>query len=242
MFWCREKTKKQRNNMKRAINMAIIGVAAIIITGCRSEMTRHSPISTETAGTTFKYISSTNEQNNTDFFRTAYKNSSTDESAQEKVRASIAYEVMELIDEEYSTYEINLRSDRAYKDSLTQIASIALSSAATVTGTSNLKTILSAIDTGLKGANAAIDTEVYRDKASEALISQMRASRAKSASVIYNGLKKPIVKYPLEALRRDLGNYYRAGNLTSALVDLASQSTQAATSAEDKALKARNLQ
>jgi hypothetical protein len=214
--------------------------------GC-SELNREkSPVSIVKIGTTFSYTSpaTTGKKTSTEngpYFRTAYTSAAGNDIAQKAVRAAIAHDLMREIDEEYHKFERALRSDRAYKDVVTQFGSIGLSAAATVTGTSSVKSILSVIDTGLKGANATIDKTVFWEKASETLISQMRASRAKVANQIFQGLDKSPSAYPLEALLRDIGSYYDAGNVTSALVDLANQTNDQAKEAEKTVRETRGF-
>jgi len=168
-------------------------------------------------------------------FRDAYAKAA-DDAARKQLRNRYAFNLLGMVDAEYSDFEKDLRSDRARKDVFVDWTSIALTAAATVTGTSHVKTILAAIDTGLKGANASVDKNVFQQKGTESLINQMRADRAAIADRIYVGLNKEVVAYPLEAMLRDIVAYYSAGSVTSALVSLANVSAAEA----DKNEKAAN--
>jgi len=216
----------------------------VFFCGC-SELPRKSPVAVKAIGTTFAYLppaTNISAVNEPPYFRDVFKGLTNNESAQEAARATVAYDLMRMIDEEYAKFEQNLRSDRDYKSVIVQFTSIGLSSAGALTGTSDVKSILAAIDTGIKGADATVDKTVFREKASEALINQMRASRSKAANVILLGLKKDMKDYPLEALISDLQVYYNCGNVTSALADLANQTTTEADNAANTLKTTRGLQ
>jgi len=169
------------------------------------------------------------------YFKDEYTNASA--ADKKAVRNRILFELVGVVDADYNNFEMSLRSDRAYKDTIAQIASLALSGVGVTAGASAART-LAAVDTGLKGANSTIDAEVFRDKASEFLINTMRANRSDVLTKIYQGMHKEDNVYPLEAGINDIVKYYHEGTVTSALVSLAGKlSAQAETSkgVEDQA-------
>ena len=58
---------------------------------------------------------------------------------------------------------------------------------------------------------------------------QMRANRNDQAALIYANMQCPIERYPVGMALSDLESYYRAGTLTSGLVNLSRTVTKAET-------------
>ena len=162
------------------------------------------------------------------YFRTAYDSVKTD-AEKKVVRNSIIFELMAIVDEDYFQYEKSVRSDRAYKDIIVGITSIALTATATGMGGGAAKT-LSGIDTGIKGSNALVDKVAFGDEAPNILLNQMRTVRDGVAEKIYKAMEASVSDYPLDEAIRDVARYYQAGSVTSALVSLAA--TTAVTSQE----------
>jgi hypothetical protein len=150
------------------------------------------------------------------YYLNAYTAQGADQVA---VRNSILSDLMSIVDHDFFRFEEDIRSDRAYKDALVTITSIVLTATATAMGGGAAKT-LSAIDTGLKGANAAIDKEAFVNQTTVALINQMNADRDSIATAIVNSRTKKIDEYPLETGLQDIGRYFMAGTLTHAIVAL----------------------
>jgi hypothetical protein len=154
--------------MGRYILFAILMFSLI---GC-SEMPRRIDTSQSTAiGTSLTY--EYKNQTATNYFKNAYDKASD----KKKERNQILFELLGIVDDEFSEFERQLRSDRAYKDVVVKILSLALTGVASLSGESAANT-LAAIDTGLKGANEAVDRSAFRDHAPELLINRMRANRA----------------------------------------------------------------
>ena len=167
-----------------------------------------------------------------------YKTKIKDAADPKLERNRIIFELLGIIDDNYARYELALRSDRAYKDIGVKILSLALTGAATISGSSHA---LAALDTGLKGGSEAVDTAAFRNQTPELLINRMRASRSAIAEQIYVRMNDEESRYPIEAARTDLNRYYNAGSVTAALASLAAstaiEASSAASSAEGTKLK-----
>jgi len=163
-------------------------------------------------------------------FRKQYR--CADDRAAERNR--ILYELMGIIDDDFSKFERDLRSDRAYKDVLVAWTSISLTGVASL-ATTGVANILAAVDTGLKGANEAVDRNAFREKGPELLINTMRAQRARVAKNIYERMRETDAQYPLEAGLRDVVHYYHAGFVTAALAALAEETAKDAAESEKAA-------
>jgi len=155
------------------------------------------------------------------FFKDQYNNS-PNEDARKEIRNRIMYELMGMVDDYYFRYTFELRRDISSKGVLADTAGIATSLAATAVGANDIKTVLSAISTGVQGFSKSIDSNVLLGNTVQAIRLQMDATRADIATEIITNLKtESCTDYPLEAGLRDIIRYYDAGTLTSGLATLA---------------------
>lgn len=145
-----------------------------------------------------------------------------------------------MVDDEFHDFARRMRSDRAYKDTIAKVASLSLTGTASLVGGNASKT-LAAIDTGLKGANAAVDLSVFRDYAPELLVNSMEARRAEVANEIFDGMAKGADQYPLHAGIRDVVSYFNQGSVTAALSALVADTADKAKKAKTKAETAKKL-
>jgi hypothetical protein len=145
---------------------------------------------------------------------------------------------MAAIDESYFEFEKDFKSLISAKGSVVESISIGLSTAATALTPPMTKTVLSAIDTTIKGVNSAVDKNALREKTFELLNNQMRRERSLVEARI-KGLVADdagaLLKYSLEDARRDLTHYYFAGSITNALTTLATVTATAADAARTHA-------
>jgi len=235
-----------RGNVIRFIGQVIVLASLGTVVGCSvhgaDEPTLIKELNTERASQ-YAYIKETPRRGSAVtqppervYFRDAY-NSPPASKTKRDVRDEILYDLMSIVDANYRQFEDNLRTDRTVKDLSVTLATLGLTSAATIFGGEETKTILSAIATGVVGANAAVDKQVFKDYATEALIPEMRALRNDIATnMIANMKTQDVDKYPLDAGLRDIVDYYHAGSVTAALQGLVTRSSNA--QADTKAIKA----
>lgn len=153
-------------------------------------------------------------------------------------RNQIVFRIMAQIDAAYGAYELDLSTRRAGIQTSGDAAQLGLTAAATVVGTTEVKDILSATSTALQGTRLSFDKNFFEEKTTESLISQMRASRKTlQAQILLSLSTRDVNSYPLAAAWIDVINYYYAGTVPSALVDIASKAGNDAVNA-DKNLKA----
>jgi len=223
---------------------------SVFVTGCQTvhnyvpwfcPSLYRAPITDEICtglGTSLRYDYTDTDAVN--YFMTCYSHASDEAKAgvhlseRAAIRNSILFELMGMVDSEYARFEVNMRADRATKDILIKCFSLGLTGTATFAGGSASQ-ILAGIDTGLKGGSEAWDVNMLGGKASELLNNTMRSERSKVEASIYDNMKLPIWKYPLEAGIRDVVKYYRQGHVTSALTMLVEQSALEAKNNADNA-------
>ena len=152
----------------------------------------------------------------------------------EKIRNKVLNELILLTDVYYRDYEDFLYVGKAMADTGFDVVELGLTLWATVSGVNRTKTTLSAIATGLKGTRLSIDKNLFQRQAMIAMISKMRAIRKEKLIVLYQGMKKPVLKYSLDQALIDIGEYYNAGTIIGALQDIFSQSGVEDKEAEKK--------
>jgi hypothetical protein len=152
------------------------------------------------------------------------------------VRDQIVYRVLGQIDAAYGGFELSLSTRRAGAQTAADATQLGLTAAATVTGTTEVKDILAATATAFQGTRLSFDKNFFEEKTTEALVSQMRASRTTlKAQILRNLSRRDVNSYPVDAAWMDLVSYYYAGTIPSALVDIA------AKAGNDAAIGSREL-
>lgn len=81
---------------------------------------------------------------------------------------------------------------------------------------------------GINAAQSSYEKEVLAEQTMNALISQMRAERARVLGEIYDKLRAPVSRYPVQAAISDLERYRQAGTLATGLVAMNQASVQRA--------------
>jgi hypothetical protein len=149
---------------------------------------------------------------------------------QRNMRNQILTARMYMADLEYHYYEARLTREMQEEGLAATLASLGLTSAATLVSSAATKTILSGTATAVIGADKAYNEKQLLSNTIQALQSQMRADRKTQAAVIYAKMFRdissttriitPIADYTLPMALSDADAYYQAGTIASALVGL----------------------
>lgn len=159
-----------------------------------------------------------------------------------ELRDQIVFARMYAIDLFYSQYEAQLTSERQNVGFFSTLASLALTSSATLVADATAKSILSATTTGLTGAREAYDKNILIERTISVLQQQMRAQRLIVRTKIVQRLTNGVEIYPLEFALIDIEDYYRAGTITGALIgaeETAGARLEHATALEAQVISAR---
>jgi hypothetical protein len=134
------------------------------------------------------------------------------------IRNSTVLGRMYAIDLAYSEFEKELTSEGQQVPFATTIASIALSGSGSIVAGAATKSLLAALDTGLKGAGEAYEKKILIGKTIETLQQTMRANRNRIRAGIVANLSLSDAQYPLELALGDVENYYNAGTITGGMI------------------------
>jgi hypothetical protein len=145
---------------------------------------------------------------------------------------------MYLIDIEYDQYEAKLTQELQNEGLGATLASLGLTTTASLIPVAQTSRILSGIATGVTGADKAYSEKELLSETMQALQTQMRADRQAQAASIYakmlvnNGAPTPIDQYTLPMALSDTDHYYDAGTISSSLIGLSKTVSNAEQNAD----------
>ena len=161
-------------------------------------------------------------------------------SAQTKrFRNEIIAARMRAADTYYYAFEASLIRERQELGFISSIITIGLSGAVPLVSAVDTKNILGAASAGLQGATKAYSDEVLFQKTVQVLATQMRARRDIIASEIIERLRTlDIDAYPLSMALGDVDEYYAAGTIAGALIEIQKTVSAESRSAENQKAQA----
>ena len=224
----------------RTISSLALAALLPVLTGCLNSIAPHRP---QTLAPTVAAYAAADYKADVARYRSAI--SEKDYTQARALRDQIVYRTLADIESQYGHFEQQLTVNRASENLLADTAQLGLTAATTVVSAGDIKDILAASLSGLQGTQLSIDKNFFREKTTEALISQMRADRKNLQAQIISRLasqdviptpatkdQQAIPAYALEAAWIDVTQYYYAGTVPSALVSIASNTGDAATKAQ----------
>ena len=150
-----------------------------------------------------------------------------------RVRQEIASDLYLVIDHNYGDYEIAVAARSADWNFALESTSLAASSASSIFRVTSVKTLLSTISSLATGTETSIGKNFLDGKTTDALIGQMRAGRKTVQATIEQGLgDQTYSAYPVGSLLHDMGDYYQAGNLISAINNIVATAGQSQKNSE----------
>jgi hypothetical protein len=214
-----------------------LALSAIYYTGCSTAGATKPELLNAKRLSAFDYT----HTNSPRYYRTAYDRATTEPDRQ-SARNQVLSDLMSTIDYNYHNYEIALRGDKTVKDTAADVVTLGLTAAATAAGGVEIKTILSAIATGVVGVNTSLDKNVFQNNTVQALQLEMRSLRAEREKILITGMGSTDKVYPLESGIRDVIAYYYDGTVTDALMGLVQTAGSGAQTNKAAANKARTDQ
>jgi hypothetical protein len=207
-------TNMNRHTFVLIVAFLMAGVFAVLITGCSTVRATKPPLISAARPPSYNY---TNPKA-ANYYLTLYNNAAPTDKT--RVRNAILSDLMAVIDLNYHEFETGLRTDKAVKDTTAEIATLGLTAASAAVGGEEVKTILSAVATGVVGANSVLDKNILQNNTIQALELEMRALRAQNERDLLEGMARTDNQYPLQSGIRDIIAYYYAGSLTDAMLGL----------------------
>jgi hypothetical protein len=137
------------------------------------------------------------------------------------LRNQIVNELVYLVNDYYDKYEVRWFATSAGVSAFSDITTLTLDTAVAASSGQQIRTILSALSTGVGGSKLALEKDVLKNQSITVIIHAMRAAREKSFSNLQLKLKaQDINDYPLQEALVDVQGYFRAGTVVGALQEL----------------------
>jgi hypothetical protein len=138
-----------------------------------------------------------------------------------EVRNEIVAARMREIDSFYYAFEASLIRERQEIGFISSIVGIGLSGAVPLVSSIATKNALGVASSALQGGTKAFSDEVLFQKTVQVLATQMRAHRdAVAANIITRMKTQDIGAYPLSMALGDVDEYYAAGTIAGALIEI----------------------
>jgi hypothetical protein len=148
---------------------------------------------------------------------------------------------MREIDSYYYAFEASLIRERQELGFVSTIVSLGLTGAIPLAASLGTKSALGAASTFVQGGTKAFSDEVLFQKTVQVLATQMQAQRAVVAADIIKRMRtQELDTYPLSMALGDLDEYYAAGTIAGALIEI--QKTVGAVSADAQVAKANAIE
>jgi hypothetical protein len=149
-----------------------------------------------------------------------------------KGRNELVYRLIFMTDYRFSRYEADLIAGRAAGDTIVDIATLGLTSAAALTPQAQTARILAAISGGLIGSRAALQRNFFQNQTAAVLLDRMRALRKERFNQIVANLQLPYEQYPVELAIVEVFDYYNRGTMLGALQDISNNTALKQITAE----------
>ena len=151
-------------------------------------------------------------------------------------RNRILREYVWLIDQNYDQFEAHYYGAQAGVNWAGDVVNIGLTGVSSVTGTAHLKSVLSAIATGITGIKTSYEKNFFDQQTRSAIVQKMRALRAEQLALLEDEhhMKAGVWEYGLQSGINDVNRYYDAGTVIGALQSIAESAGTQAVKAQDK--------
>lgn len=167
--------------------------------------------------------------------------SDTSETAKQNRRNEVLNNLIRLSDKRYAAFKTGaFLRDAGFNTSL-DLASLGLSAAATVVG-SPIAPVLSATDTGIKGAQKTVGQRWLQSQTMIVLITSMDSSRAEAETTLLNKMTNSYAQFPIEEGLRLAEEYHQKASLIEAMIHLQSTMSTEKSGNEAKAATATAAQ
>jgi hypothetical protein len=144
-----------------------------------------------------------------------------------------------MIDANYYDFREQLYTRRAVSDLTFDLVNLSLSFAAAISGGEQAKTVLASLISAVTGTKLALAQDIYNNKATLAIISQMDALRTQKRADMEGRIGKDLAFYPVTMAIKDLADYYEAGTVASALSTITETASTENKNAQEKLLSVR---
>ena len=145
------------------------------------------------------------------------------------------------INANYNDFVVALAERRSTGNFIADLAQITLSSIIGVVDNTSTSQILGVSLSGFTAARASYDLNFYQEQATPVLIGAMDAGRSRILAIISQKKKQSVYQYSLHAAINDIVDYYNAGTIIRAFVELNRDTAVQARNAEIRVLQSQGV-
>lgn len=213
-------------------SLSILYLLVVLLSGC-SVYRPKSPIP---SGYTTQIVHDVSDKGLLTTYNALPEGTAAEKTAKVARRNQILTELIYLVDQNYYSFENHFYGTQATFSTTADAVNLGLTAAGSVTGTTEVKSILSATATGVTGVRSSVEKNFFDQQSRAAVVTKMRALRATQLATIQdaNHMKAGLAEYGLEAGISDVGAYYDAGTVVAALQSIAQTAGQETTDAAKK--------
>jgi hypothetical protein len=161
-----------------------------------------------------------------------YSDANGDEAKQRKARDDFVMARLAVVDLKYLKFIGSLTANKHELDAATDISTLTLNIAGTLTGGLQAKTNLAAAAAAITGSKASVDKNFFYEKSVDALVATMNAQRKEKLVSILHSLEGDTASYPLAAAIRDTHDYYQVGTLQGAVTAIQNDASKRDSAAQ----------
>ncbi len=215
--------------MRRTWGRILLVVATVVVSGCAGLKGAPQPVFDQDAEVEEikKLYGSETE------IKAQYKKLLNSPSAQKTYRNEVILARMRAYDIRFNEFKKELFRGEAGKNIATDVALIGMGAAAALVGGTTGRALAAAI-TGLAGAKASFDKNVYFEKTMAVIVAAMIARRKEKELEIRIKMRTDTDAYPLDDGLRDVRGYEEAGTISEGIISLAATAGAQANAADQK--------
>lgn len=222
--------------MKKLLLLVVTALSTLSLTGCPKSKPSVPPV---VARRLANYEIERFENDEKTYYQAADGNQ---QEQARRLRDRIISRLKTNIDANYQDFENQLFAGRARTNVLFDITELGTAVAINISNGERAKNIIAAALTGFKGGRKSINENLFMERTTQVIISQMQASRSRvEETIIVNMRDKGVDQYSLDAALGDLINYFYAGSLQKGLQELAKETGKNAIEAEGRVLELKGV-
>jgi hypothetical protein len=163
------------------------------------------------------------------------------EQLAQRIRNEAIFDVLAVIDDNYTDYISNIESRRSKTDFILDIIDLGAGAATGISKGERPNQILGIAMTAFRGGRTSSELNFYKQQTTPILIAKMDDNRSTVLADILERQDDPTSNYSLKAAIRDLVEYYNGGTLVRAFTELSKSTAVQAQASQNRVATVRRL-
>jgi hypothetical protein len=223
----------------KIIRLLVLSLAVAFVTGCPKGPSKDFPgISNNRSlvSNINTYLATAQEN-----YNNAVAADPPNEQLAHRIRNEAIFDVLAVIDDNYTDYISNIESRRSKTDFLFDVIDLGAGAATGISKGERPNQILGIAMTAFRGGRKSAELNFYKQQTTPILISKMDDNRSTVLADILERQDDPTSSYSLKAAIRDLVDYYNGGTLVRAFTELSKATAVQAQASQTRVQNVRRL-